>query len=1475
MGDQAVQTKVGSVLVVGAGIGGMQAALDLAESGIKVYLADTKSCIGGVMSQLDKTFPTNDCAMCTMAPRLVEIGRHKDIEIITLASVESIEGEPGNFTVTLRKKARYIDENKCTGCGECEEKCPIHIPSEYNTGLNDQRAVYRRYPQAIPNYFTIKKLGRSPCSFNCPADQKVQGYIALIREKRYEEAFHIIQRDNPFPSACGRVCVHRCEDECTRMQVDEPVSIMGLKRFVADWAFENSRSAAIKEVEKKAGSSSKRVAIIGSGAAGLTAAQDLRVLGYGVTVFEALPVVGGMMRVGIPEYRLPRERLDWDIQNILAGGVEVETNHPVDSLSKLLEDGYDAVFVASGTHKGYKLNIPGEDAGGVIDGVEFLRKLNLDEKVEIGQKVMVIGGGNTAIDAARSARRLGKDVTILYRRTRAEMPAQDEEVEEALHEGIDMHFLAAPIKCVGKNGSIQSVECIKMKLGDVDASGRRRPVALEGSNFILEVDTMIPAIGQEPGQSFSDDGIEVSKNGRIKVDPDTCATSKAGVFAGGDVVTGPAFVIDAIAAGHRAAQSIDLYLKEQPVTRERTKPPKVELSLEEIARKVKSTTARHPLPVIPVEDRSSFAEVQLGFTEEQALAEADRCLNCGICSECMLCVKNCKLEAIDHDMAPETSMDLNVGAVIFSPGYELFDANTKLEYGYWQYPNVVTALEFERILSSTGPYLGTVLRPSDRQAPRKIAFIQCVASRDGKRNYCSSICCMYATKEAIIAKEHSENELECHVYYMDIRAFGKGFEQYYERAKDLGIEYIRCRPSAIEEIENNGLRIHHISSEGNVLAEDYDLVVLSMGMGLPEELRATSEKLGIRLNELGFCWTDPFRPVESSREGVFVCGPFTEPKDIPETVTQASGAASKARSLLSEVSGTLITPKEFPLEKNVLGKPPRIGIFICHCGRNIAGVIDVPEVVEYAKTLPHVFYAEDNLYTCSNDTQNKVRELIEEHDLNRVIVASCTPRTHEPLFRNTIREAGLNPYLFEMANIRDQCSWVHMHEPEEATAKAKDLVRIAVGKARHLEPLYSISMPIKSGVLVIGGGIAGMTSALALADQGFAVNLIEKDVELGGSMRHVYYLLGRDDDPTGELGRVIERVHNHPGIRVWTGATVKTVDGFVGNFATKIAQNGTEVDIEHGAVIVATGAREHSINEYLYGQDERIVTQRQLEENLASGTFDAKRVVMIQCVGSREGDRMYCSRICCSQAVKNALKIKEKHPETDIYILYREMRSYGFRERYYTEARNRGVRFVRYDLEHKPVVASDGERLHIEVLDPILGEALQIDSDLLVLAPALVPQDDAEAVAKMLKVPLTKEGFFLEAHMKLRPVDFSVSGVFLAGMAHSPKNMDESIAQAEAAASRASTIISKSEYTPEAIVSTVDEDVCAGCGLCVKICNYDAPEILTMKGKKFSRINQALCEACGACASSCPSGAVQQFGFKTKQLTEMISVALE
>jgi heterodisulfide reductase subunit A len=840
---------------------------------------------------------------------------------------------------------------------------------------------------------------------------------------------------------------------------------------------------------------------------------------------------------------------------------------------------------------------------------------------------------------------------------------------------------------------------------------------------------------------------------------------------------------------------------------------------------------------------------------------------------CKSCQDFCPAGAIDYSQEDEV-VEIDVGAAILAPGYCLFDAGQNLELGYAWYPNVVTSLQFERLLSASGPHMGEILRPSDRKAPGKIAFIQCVGSRDAERNYCSSVCCMYATKAAIIAKEHAQ-DLECHIFYMDLRAFGKGFDAYYERAKDLGVIYTRCRPSSVEEVaDTNNLRIGYMDEDSRFAAKEFDLVVLSTGLRPPAEVRELAKKFEVALDANGFAVTSRFHPVQSSRPGVYVCGPFSEPKDIPETVMEASSASAKAMALLTEKRGTLVTKKEWPPEKDVSGQTPRIGIFVCHCGKNIGGIVNVPEVRDYARTLPNVVYAEDNLYTCSTDAQESIKKAIEEHDLNRVVVASCTPRTHEPLFRDTVRDAGLNPYLFEMANIRDQCSWIHMHEPEEATRKAKDLVGMAAAKARLIEPLYSVSTPVKSGALVIGGGMAGMSTALGLADQGFEVHLVEKEHVLGGNLRHLHYLLG-GEDPQKKLGETIQKVKDHPNIKVRTGAHVEAVDGFVGNFKTKVRQKGKTVEIEHGAVILAIGARAHTPTEYMYGSDEKVITQLELEEKLAKDEFNAKRVVMIQCVGSREGDRMYCSRVCCSQAVKNALKIKETYPDTDLFILYREMRTYGFSEKYYTEAREKGIRFVRYEVDEKPVVSHNNGRLRIETKDAILGNTLQIDSDLLVLAPAIVAQDDAEDVAKMLKVPLTKEKHFLEAHMKLRPVDFATEGVFLAGMAHSPKNISESISQGEAAASRAATIISKDTYEAEATIASVNEDVCSGCGICASVCEFEALEVVEKPdGSKVVEVNQALCKGCGCCAGVCPSGAMEQKGFKNDQTLAVLDAVL-
>lgn len=853
--------------------------------------------------------------------------------------------------------------------------------------------------------------------------------------------------------------------------------------------------------------------------------------------------------------------------------------------------------------------------------------------------------------------------------------------------------------------------------------------------------------------------------------------------------------------------------------------------------------------------------------------------------ECKICEEICEADAIDYEQK-EKNMTLDVGAVILSPGFELFDAKEKEDLGYGRYPNVVTSIEFERILSATGPYLGKVLRPSDQKEPKKIGFIQCVGSRDCERDYCSSVCCMYATKEAIIAKEHAGEDLQCDIFFMDIRAYSKGFDEYYQKGKELGIDYIRCRPPVIEEMpETQNLVIKYIDEKDQKVTREYDMVVLSIGMEAPKSAKEISQKFNIELNEFNFCKTDPFKPVESTRDGIYVAGPFTEPKDIPETIMQASGASSKVMSLLKDEKGSLIIKKEFPPEIDVKGQEPRIGVFVCHCGTNIAGVVNVPNVVEYAKTLPNVVFADNNLYTCSNDTQEIIKEKIKEHNLNRVVVASCTPRTHEPLFRNTVREAGLNPYLFEMANIRDQCSWVHMAEPEKASVKSKDLVRMAVAKARLLEPLQKRYVPIIKSALVIGGGVSGMSSAIELADQGYDVYLIEREKELGGNLRHVYYLLD-GEDPQKELENMISRVKKHEKIHLYAGANIKNIEGSIGDFKTTVSANGNSVEIKHGVVVVATGAKEYKPKDYLYGQDDRVISQVELEERLNSNsewlTSGKKRIpksiVMIQCVGSRDEERPYCSRICCSVAVKNALKIKELSPETNVIVLYRDIRTYGFKESFYTKARKQNVVFIRYEDGQNPKVSQNGNGLQVEVFSPAINSTIDIPADFVVLSAGIVADEGNEEIAKFLKVPLNQDKFFLEAHMKLRPVDFATDGVFLCGLAHSAKAVDESIIQAQAAASRAATVLAKDNIELEATISHVIDENCDGCAYCVEPCPYQAITLIEYmsKGsiKKTVEVNESACKGCGCCMATCPKKGVMVKGFTLEQLAAQVNAAL-
>ncbi|MBY8984129.1 MAG: CoB--CoM heterodisulfide reductase iron-sulfur subunit A family protein [Candidatus Lokiarchaeota archaeon] len=1008
--------KIGAVLVIGGGIAGIQCSIDLADSGYKVYLAESTTSIGGVMSQLDKTFPTNDCAICILAPKLVLTGRHENIDILINSTIEKIEGEPGNFQVDLTQKTLYLDQEKCTGCGVCAQKCPIEAIDNFNKGLSNIAAISVKFPQAVPLVFSINK---------------------------------------------------------------------------------------------------------------------------------------------------------------------------------------------------------------------------------------------------------------------------------------------------------------------------------------------------------------------------------------------------------------------------------------------------------------------------------EKCIGCGICQGI------CKAEAIDYELRDKKSR-FHIGAVVVAIGFDEYDPTSLKNLGYGKHLNVITSNEFERILSASGPHSGLILRPSDGIIPKKIAFLQCIGSRDKKHGveYCSSVCCMYTTKEAVIAKEHM-NLVEPTIFTMDIRAYGKDFDKYIERAREeYGIRYIRRRISTIKEVpDSKNLEVYYETREGKIVKEVFNLVVLSVGMQPSREAKELAQKLNIELNEYGFCKTNTFTPVETSRPGIYVCGAFASPKDIPETVIEASAAAGCVNVLLSEARNELISKKELPEEIDVSDLPPRIGVFICHCGINIGGVVNVPEVVNYVKALPDVAYAEHNLYTCSADTQTNIKEKIGENLLNRVIVASCTPRTHEPLFQATIKEAGLNKYLFEMVNIRDQCSWVHMHEAENATAKAKDLLRMSVAKARQLIPLQEHEIDVIHKGLIIGGGVSGMTAALNLASQGYKVFLVEKEDILGGFAKNIYYTL-ENNNVQEFLQNLIIKVENNPLIQVYTNAQVTTILGYIGNFSTNIiyGKNNESIDLEHGIIIVATGAKEYQPQEYKFGQDDRIISQSEFEKILftTDKVKNLNSIVMIQCVGSRNEEHPYCSRICCSEAIKNALKAKKINPNLEVVMLYRDIRTYGFKEKYYNLAREKKVIFIRFDEEIPPKLEIKNKKLEISIDNPDLGK-LGIIPDLIVLSNGLVaPSEENEELAKMLKVPLNEDKFFLEAHVKLRPIDFATDGIFLCGCAHSPKNISESIAQANGAAAQAVKILSSEQIITSGLVATVVEENCIGCGSCVEVCQFNAIELIEKEVEfedititiKKSHINSALCKGCGTCGANCPNSTIviKHFGFE--QISAMISALL-
>ena len=845
--------------------------------------------------------------------------------------------------------------------------------------------------------------------------------------------------------------------------------------------------------------------------------------------------------------------------------------------------------------------------------------------------------------------------------------------------------------------------------------------------------------------------------------------------------------------------------------------------------------------------------------------------------ECQICVPTCKNKAIDFHQQPKR-FSLKVGSLILSPGYEPFDPMTQSQYGYHRFSNVVTGLDFERMISASGPNGGELLRPSDGKIPHRIAWIQCVGSRDETAgcSYCSAVCCMYATKQVILSKEHHP-EIEAVVLHNDIRAYGKGFERFYERAKNMpGVRYIWSKPQIIEERPGSGSVVLRYRIDGTAVKdEEFDLVVLSVGLSSSAGNRELAEKLSVRIDQHGFCESPAFSPMETSRSGVFSCGVFHAPMDIPDAVTMASGAASLASQLLWKERGTMMEDKVYPKERDVRGEPPRLGIFVCDCGTNIAKVVDVPQLVAYAKAIPGVAHAAEETFACSVDSVGHMAETIREKGLNRVIVAACTPRTHEPVFQNVLREAGLNPYLFEFANIREHCSLVHMTDKRRATEKAKDLVRMAASRARFLEPLYQVSYEINRSALVIGGGVSGMVAALSLANQGIKVHLIEKTDALGGlSMKIPETLEG--GDVRGLIGDLIRRVRDNELIDVSTGAELAEYSGYVGRFSSgvRVGPAGAIKEIEHGATIVAVGAEESTPREYLYGEDNRVVTLLDLDEVIEKGgdrLKDCNAVVFIQCVGSRNEERPYCSRVCCSHSVKNALKLKELKPEMDVYVLYRDMRTYGFREDYYKKASDQGVVFIRYDVDDPPdieAVEEDGRSLlRLTATEPMLGQRIEIDADMVCLAAATVPRADNRPLSRLLKVPLNEDGFFMEAHMKLRPVDFATEGIFMCGTAHNPKFIDESISQAQAAASRAMTILAREQLRAGGPVSRVMAAKCSGCGLCEHVCPYQA---ISRGVDGVALVNEALCKGCGVCVSSCRSGALDLGGVSDQQTWSII-----
>ena len=1206
MSTETIEGPTGAVMVVGGGIAGMQASLDLADSGFQVYLVEESGAIGGHMAQLDKTFPTNDCSMCIVSPKLVGVGRHRNIELLTLSEVESVDGEAGNLTVRLTEHVRYVDLDRCTGCGLCEERCPVS---------------HRPIPPPPVEEGDGDKPGKKPKRGNTVAVIEAAADIAGAPGGwRFEV-------DDGLCKKCGL-----CHKAC-------PVGAI-------EW-------------EKKELARIDQAKCIHCGAC----------LAACPTRFDAI--------------------------------VFHEEGLEARDLKKALSDR------AAALANQYRENRDGQC---ILCGLCVLTCNR------------VIGAG--ALTFHGRAVEVGKDACR--------------------------------------------------------ACGACTSVCPKGCLDVADLTTVEP------------------------------------------------------------------------------RPLKHEFNVGLAPRRAVAIPYPQAVPRAPVIDASACIHQLYG--------------DCGICEAV------CDAGAIAYH-EQERRREIKVGSVILAPGYEAFPAEGRGEFGYGRYPNVITSLEFERFLSASGPTEGHILRPGDRTEPRRVAWIQCVGSRDHsiERDYCSSVCCMYATKEALIAKEH-DDRIEATIFYIDLRAFGKNFDDYVDRAKEhYGVRYVRTMVSRIfEDPVTGNLELRYVDDAGKQVREEFDMVVLSVGLQIHEKTKALAGRLGVDIDEYGFARTDPFKPQATSRPGLFVCGVFSGPKDIPESVCEASGAATAAAADLAIVRGSMVAEETFPAERGIpADEAPRIGVFVCHCGINIASVVDVEDVAAYARTLPGVVFADNLLYTCSQDNQETVSRIAREQNLNRVVIAACSPRTHEELFQQTLMQGGMNRYLFEMANIRDQCSWVHHTDDARATDKAKRLMRMAVAKVTWSEPLEEREFDVDSNLLVVGGGLAGMTAALDAAHQGFGVYLIEREAELGGNLLRL-----RRTAESRALGDFLaglkDEIDAEPGIRVFTNSQIVEHGGYVGNFETEImTPAGVSRTIKHGAVLVATGGEEARPAVFGLDEEERVVTQSDFERLINDDAEAAARlghVVMIQCAGSRDETLPYCSRVCCNQAIKNARAFKERVPSARVDILYRDIRSYGLSEIHYRAARLEGVNFIRYDPETNPVVVEHTEGgTTVKLRDPSVRRPVALKPDLLVLSTGVVPHENEE-LGTMLRIPRTEAGFFIEAHAKLRPVDFASEGLFLAGLAHYPKSIPETIAQASAAVGRAATILAQPKLKLSGVVSTVDPEHCAVCLTCVRECPYHVPVI--NPETHAAEINPALCQGCGICVAECPAKTITLGHFTDRQLWAKIE-ALE